>query len=84
MAVLVSMHWNHVLGGADLAASVDLYTALTEPPSTSRLEAGPIPFGPMRPLCRIGRKLVARALVEVGETSTVLSPRNSSAWTMTA
>ena len=32
----------------------------------------------------VGRKLVARARAEVGETSIVLSPRNSSAWTMTA
>jgi hypothetical protein len=29
----------------------------------------------------IGRKLAGRAAVEVGETSTVLSPKNSSAWT---
>ena len=31
-----------------------------------------------------GRKLAARARVEVGDTSTVLSARNSSAWTTTA
>ena len=32
----------------------------------------------------VGLKLAGRAAVEVGETSTVLSPRNSSAWTITA
>jgi hypothetical protein len=32
----------------------------------------------------VGRKLAARALSDVGETSVVLRSRNSSAWTMTA
>jgi hypothetical protein len=32
----------------------------------------------------VGRKLAGRALVEVGDTRTVLRPRNSSAWTTTA
>jgi hypothetical protein len=31
-----------------------------------------------------GRKLAGNALVEVGETSVVLRPRNSSAWTTIA